>query len=86
MAAKVDVPLALSDLDACHKLPAAKGPAKIVVKFVSRFKRDAFFPNVRTAKLSHSACGWPAVDGADKAIFVTDHLSPDTARLFAAAR
>ena len=85
-AGRVQVPLDAADFDACHQLPAKRGPAKVVAKFINRFKRDELFYKIKAARIKPSDCGWPQDPEGKKTVFVTEHLSPATARIFAAAR
>lgn len=67
------------DISACHTLGTPKdGSCRIVCRFVNRRLRNQFLWAVNKAKLTTSDLNMP---GEQRSIFVTDHLSHETAKL-----
>lgn len=73
--------LQASDIDACHDLPAKKGPPKLICKFVSRWKKEKLQEAIKKKKnLKAGDCDaqWP---DPEKEIFATEHLDGETTEL-----
>lgn len=81
-AAKVKV--SYQDIIACHTLRSAKGDtSKIVCRFVHRWQKHKVRTAINKAKFTSSVLNYA---GEDREVFVTDHLSPQTARLYGEAK
>lgn len=75
-----------NDMDAAHRLQSNvnnKNPRNIVVKFVSRRKKEEFLSNYRRKK--HSVTLNPVAESS-KMIYINEHLSQANSLLFKKAR
>lgn len=78
----VGEPVFTSDIDTCHKnLTRKPNEPNIIVRFVRREKRHAFFSNARKLKVSNKKLGFQ--DGG--AVCVNEHLTPSNKLLLGAA-
>lgn len=79
-----EVPVTRQDIIACHTLPSRQpGDGKIVCRFVNRWLRNRVHRSVNKTSITSVDLNIP---GEKKDVFVTDHLSPATAQLYAEAR
>lgn len=80
----VGMELTYDDLSACHSLGAPRdGAVRIVCRFVRRWKRNQFHATFNGAKITTATLGLP---GEVRKLFATDHLSPETSRIYAEAK
>lgn len=76
----VGIELTRQSLNACHALGAPRpGPGRIVCRFVHRWQRYKFQIAVNKGKPTTLELGYP---GENIKIYATDHLSPQTSRLY----
>lgn len=76
------------DISICHPLPS-KGPInKQICKFARREIKIKLFLASKRKRLTGRMLGWTGMeeDRLDEPVFVTEHLSPDTARLLAESK
>lgn len=75
-----------NDIDVVHRVPAKQGQ-NIIVRFCSRTKKADFADKAKKARLTIGAIGFRAQGAArnDEPVFVNDHLTPESKRLFAQA-
>ncbi|XP_075741580.1 uncharacterized protein LOC142791307 [Rhipicephalus microplus] len=80
---KIGRPIADTDVDAAHRVPAKNG-SNIIARFCSRNKKAEFAKKARKACLSTTDIGFSQSTGP-KPVYVNDHLTPERKRLFAQA-
>lgn len=78
-----ECPVARSDLDTVHRVPAKSGDKNIIVRFLCRDKKNDFLRKARKARLCANQIGFP--DSLKTPVFVNEHLTADNKRLFAKA-
>lgn len=72
-----------ADIDICHRVPTARGEDKnIIVRFVSRTKRNALLTKAKKKRLSSEDVGF---DGTSTTIYVNEHLTRHNKQLLGAA-
>lgn len=76
------VPLEQSDIDIAHSVPNKNKDINVIVRFVTRTKRNAFLAATKKAKLTTSKIGF---SGPEQNIYVNEHLTPENKRLLGAA-
>lgn len=79
------VPLNQSEVSVCHPLPS-KGPVnKQICRFNRRSSKIRLLLASKKKRLTGRILGWTNMDEdrLDEPVFITEHLSPDTARLLA---
>lgn len=75
------------DIVACHTLGVPRnGTARIVCRFTNRWQKNRLVAAVKEAKLTTTDLTDPSIPGEPRKIFVTDHLSPETAKFLAEAK
>lgn len=75
------------DIVACHTLGTPRnGTVKIVCRFANRWQKNKLVAAVKKAKLTTADIPDLTIPGEPRKLFVTDHLSPDTARFLAEAK
>lgn len=80
---EMGVPIQSSDIDICHPLPSRGAKHKMIYRFLRRTKKNEILRAAKRIKLSAKKLNW----GDDtRKVFVTEHISPDTARLLALAK
>lgn len=79
---KIGCPVAPSDIDIVHRVPAKKDK-HIIARFCSRTKKADFVSKARKARLNTTTLGFPP--SAEAKVFINDHLTQDNKRLFAQA-
>lgn len=83
-ASAVNVDIGYRDLNACHALRTAdKNSGRVIARFCNRWLKNDFLRFVNKARLTSFDLGLP---GENRPVFVTEHLSPESARLFAEVR
>lgn len=76
------------DISVCHPLPS-KGPMnKQICRFARRDVKIKLYLASKRKRLTGRMLGWNGMeeDRLDEPVFITEHLSPDTARLLAEAK
>lgn len=79
------VPLNPAEVSVCHPLPS-KGPVnKQICRFNKRSSKIRLLLASKKKRLTGRILGWTNMenDRLDEPVFITEHLSPDTARLLA---
>ena len=68
------IPLAESEIEACHRLPSKRGPKPVILRFANRKRRDEIFAlNPSINEYDHSRFG--IVKNVQK-LYINDSLSP----------
>lgn len=80
---KLGVSINEDDIDVCHPLPSRDGKNRIVYRFIQRRAKHAIVAAARKSQLFSKQFKWA---GKDRRIYASDHLSPETAKLLAAAK
>lgn len=76
-------PVSASDLEIVHRVPTKSGQQNIIARFYSRTHKNDFVKKARKARLNTGSLGY---SGGDKhAVFVNEHLTQESKRLFAQA-
>lgn len=84
VAKAVKFDLTYRDFSACHLIGAPRnGTCKIVCRFVNRWQRNQVLWAINKKKFTTSDFDMP---GERRNVFVTDHLSPESAKLLAEAK
>lgn len=82
IAEAIEVPLDLAEIDIAHSVPTKKeNEVNIIVRFMSRSKRNVFLAAAKKLKLSTSKIGF---EGPDQRVYVNEHLTPENKRLLGA--
>lgn len=77
----VGIEITYRDINACHSLRSNRsGPSRIVCRFNNRWLKNQAQAAINRAKITTSELGIP---GECIRVFATDHLSPDTSKLYA---
>lgn len=85
IASKIGVPLTINNIEVSHRISAHKD-ASIIVKFLSRRTRDAFYKsrkNLKNVRVKDLNIG---LNNCDKKIFVNESLTPQNGKLFKKTR
>lgn len=80
---ELGVSVASSDLDICHPLPSRGEKHKLIYRFIRRSKKNEVLAASKRVKVTAKKLNW---DVSQRSVFVSDHISPDTARLLAEAK
>lgn len=78
-----ECPVAPSDLDIVHRVPAKSGEKNIIARFLCREKKNDFLRKARRARLRANQIGFP--ETFKTPVFINDHLTADNKRLFGKA-
>lgn len=87
-AAAYGITLDPRDVSVCHPLPSKGTVNKQICRFSKRGSKIKLFLASKKRRLTSRLLGWSGVEGdrLDDPVFITEHLSPDTARLLAEAK
>lgn len=88
VAAAYGIVLDPGDVSVCHPLPSKGSVNKQIIRFSKRGSKIKLFLASKKRRLTARLLGWTGVaeDKQDDPVFITEHLSPDTARLLAEAK
>lgn len=80
---EIGVTVSAADLDICHPLPSRGDKHKLIYRFLRRTKKFEILRAAKRVKLTSGRLRW-----ADpvRNVFVTEHISPDSARLLSYAK
>lgn len=78
------VKIGYEDINACHTLRSSKGDSsRIVCRFVNRWLKYKVRAAVNKAKFTSTVLNFA---GEERPVFMTDHLSPQTSKLYGEAK
>lgn len=85
IADRVKCEILTSDIDTCHRVPLPNSnlDKNIIVRFISRDRRDDFLNKAKKARLFAHDLGFRTE--APRKVYFNDHLCPEYKKLFAAA-
>lgn len=88
VAAAYGIVLARSDVSICHPLPSKGTVNRQICKFTNRSTKIKLFLASKRKRFSSRTLGWTNVDEKilDNPVFLTEHLSLETARLLAESK
>lgn len=74
MASCLETDVSVADVDVIHRVPTRKpGPPNVIIKFVSKCKRDKFLQSAKKHRLNARALGFDT----SEPVFVNEHLCPE---------